>query len=128
MATTTVPHPNPRIDRGRDLYCEHADEITFEYGVWYVPSQHDATSVYEVVLGRRGESCKCHDFEYRQPEGGCLHIIAATIARAKSRQCAGCGQRSPHQEIVEVQDWHESLVFFEGDPVCIGCSRAHGLL
>jgi hypothetical protein len=132
MATTSVPvdrrESTTRGQRGCGLYREHAEEITFEDGIWYVPSQHDVTSVYEVVLGRRGDACECEDFEYRHPEGGCLHIIAATIARAKTRQCAGCGQRFPHREIVEVSVGHESLVFFIGDPVCTSCGLAHGLL
>jgi hypothetical protein len=79
MAKTIIAHPaqepQTRIDRGRELYRHHSDEITFEGGIWFVPSQHDATSVYEVILGRRGDACECKDFEYRQPEGGCLHIL-----------------------------------------------------
>src|SRR3954466_141058 len=117
MAKTIIAHPaqepQTRIDRGRELYREHAAEITFEDGIWYVPSQHDLTSVYEVLLARSGEDCECQDFEMRHPDGGCKHIVAATIARAKTRQCAGCGQRFPHREILEVQDYHESLTFFE---------------
>jgi hypothetical protein len=115
-----------RVERGRDLYREHSDVITFEDGTWYVPSQHNGTSLYEVVLGRRGESCECRDFEFRG--GPCLHIYAATIARAKTRQCAGCGLRFPHREVIEVQEDHDSLTFFVGDPVCASCALAYGLL
>ena len=132
MATTSVAQPGhqstTRVERGRDLYREHVAEITFEGDIWYVPSQHDLTSVYEVRLGRRGEDCECQDFETRHPEGGCKHIIAATIARAKSRQCAGCGQRFPHREIIEVHEDHDSLVFFIGDPLCGSCALDHGVV
>jgi hypothetical protein len=118
-----------RTQRGRDLYRQHADEITFEQGVWYVPSQHDSTSVYEVRLGRR-ESCECIDYGLHGHEDhfACKHIICATIARAKTRQCAGCSKRFPRREVVEVLDWHESLVFHEGDTVCAACALAHGVL
>jgi hypothetical protein len=126
MASTTVPYPTTRIDRGRKLYAEHADALTYVDGIWYVPSQHDTTSVYEVVLGCRGESCECEDFEHRQQ--ACKHIICATIARAKTRRCAGCSKRFPHREIVEVQEDHDSLTFFVGDPVCASCALVHGLL
>ncbi|MCA1670752.1 MAG: hypothetical protein LC799_00615, partial [Actinobacteria bacterium] len=30
--------PTTRVDRGRDLYAEHADEITYKDGSWFVPS------------------------------------------------------------------------------------------
>jgi hypothetical protein len=126
MADTTTLPAKPakdktiRTDRGRALYAEHADEIYCvlypESWVWLVPSQHDATSCYEVRLGRNS-SCECLDFGFQGHEGDCKHIVAATIARAKTRR-----------EIVEVQDFHESLNFFEGDPVCAGCALAHGVL
>jgi hypothetical protein len=62
MAKTIIAHhaqePQTRIERGRKLFEEHAPEIAFDpvEKVWLVPSQHDATSVYEVTLGRRGEA------------------------------------------------------------------------
>jgi len=73
MAKTIIAHPaqetQSRIGRGRKLYAEHAHEIRFDpvERFWLVPSQHDATSVYEVTLARRGEFCECKDFEYRSP-------------------------------------------------------------
>ncbi len=115
-----------RVERGRDLYAEHADEITYQDGVWYVPSEHEATSVYEVALGRRGESCECIDFEIRHPEGGCKHIVAATIARAKSTTCSCCGTRVPWRFVTEVQEEHESLTWFVGDLLCFSCLYDHG--
>jgi hypothetical protein len=119
MTTTTIAqpaHPSTRELRGLALYEEHGTEIWFEDGVWLVPSQHDATSVYEVTLGRRGEFCECADFEFRG--GRCLHIYAATIAWAKTAPCSGCSERFRHRDLVEVQ---ESLTYFEGDLLCHGC-------
>jgi hypothetical protein len=132
MAKTIIAHPaqepQTRIDRGRKLFAEHSGEIIFEaeLGIWYVPSQHDGTSCYEVILGRRGESCACADVEHRHQ--ACKHIICATIARAKTRQCAGCGQRFPHREIIEVSEDHESLTWFVGDKLCESCAIGHGVL
>jgi hypothetical protein len=98
VATTSVParvrEATTRIERGRALYAEHAEEIRFDEGVWLVPSQHDASSVYEVILGYRGESCECADYDHHGHEEACKHIVAATIARAKTAPCDGCGQPS----------------------------------
>jgi hypothetical protein len=131
MATETIAQPAPqppsRIDRGRQLYLELAEDIRYKQGVWYVPSQHDSTSVYEVRLGRR-ESCECHDFDFRSHIEPCKHVVAATIARAKTRQCAGCSKRFPRREMVEVHEEHDSLTFFVGDAVCASCALAHGVL
>jgi hypothetical protein len=118
-----------RIERGRLLYEEHGDQIWFEpvEKVWLVPSQNDGTSFYEVALGRRGEFCECKDFEYRSPEGGCVHIIAATLRKAKTFCCAGCGDRFPNREMFEVMD-PDHLAFFEGDALCEPCAHQHGVL
>ncbi len=130
MDKTIIAHPaqepQTRIERGRDLYAEHADEIRFDAAekVWLVPSQHDGTSVYEVSLGRRGESCECRDFEFRG--GPCLHIYAATIAKAKTATCNGCGDRFRYPELEEVTEEHNSLTWFVGDVLCPGCLLQHG--
>lgn len=126
MVKSSLAHPVPaRVLRGQELYREHSGEICFEGSVWYVPSQHDATSVYEVLLGRRGEMCERADFEHRGST--CKHIAAATIARAKTAPCVARGQRFPRREPVEVTEDHESLTWFVGDKLCRqGC--AHGVL
>lgn len=111
-----VQHHSTRESRGIALYRDHADEITFSEGVWLVPSQRDATSLYEVTIGRRGDVCECADFEHRGL--ACCHIVAATIARAKTATCAGCGERAMCRDLVEVQ---ESLTYFEGDLLCPAC-------
>lgn len=118
-----------RIERGRELYTEHGNEIRFDQAekVWLVPSQHDATSVYEVTLGRRGEYCECQDFEFRHPEGGCVHIIAATLRKAKTFRCEGCEDRFPNGEMFQIMD-DTHLSFFEGDCLCEECAHAHGVI
>ena len=128
MDTTRIAQPEQRTTRERRtsrslrgfaLYREHANEIRFEHGTWLIPSQSDLTSVYEVVLGRRGESCECRDFEFRG--GPCLHIYAATLARAKSTTCACCLTRVPWRLVTEVQEEDELLSFFPGDRLCVDC-------
>jgi hypothetical protein len=127
VATTefsaSTAHPPTRELRGIALYRDHADEIRFEDGVWFVPSEHEATSVYEVTLGRRGESCECQDFEIRCPEGGCKHIVTATIAKAKSTVCSCCGNRVPWKFATEVTEDHALLAWFPGDRLCGDCVR-----
>jgi len=113
-----------RILRGQKPYAEHVAEIRFEDGVWLVPSQHDATSVYEVVIGRRGESCECADFEHHC--GSCKHIVAATIAKAKTAPCVSCGQRFRHRGLYPVPG--DNLTFFESELLCRGCATGHGVL
>jgi hypothetical protein len=116
-----------RIERGRKLFEEHGDEIRFDpvEKVWLVPSQHDGTSIYEVRLGRE-EVCECSDWMHRSPEGGCKHVIAATLAKAKTFKCEGCGDRFPNREMFQVPEGH--LTFFEGDALCRECGLDHGVL
>ena len=127
MATTessASAHPSTRELRGIALYREHGEEITYLNGVWFVPSQNGATSVYGVVLAPRGESCECADFEFRGGSEACKHVIAATIARAKTAPCAMCGTRHKHRDLHEVGD--DNLTCFEGDLLCPGCAADHG--
>ena len=118
--------PTTREERGLALWREHADAIRFDAAerVWLVPSQHDSTSVYEVSIGRRGESCECADFGRRGAT--CKHIVAATIARAKTAACSGCGERFPHRELVEAME--DDLGVFEGERYCRPCARRCGVL
>jgi hypothetical protein len=129
MANVTVHQPNSRIERGRKLFAEHADAIRFDpvEKVWLVPSHNDATSLYEVTLSRRREYCECADFKHCSPEGGCKHIVAATLKRAKTFRCQGCGERFPNRELFEVLD-PAHLSFFEGDALCEECAYNHGVL
>ncbi len=114
-----------RVDRGRQLWEEHANEIRFDAagGVWLVPSQHEGTSVYEVTLGHRGEFCECADFEFRGE--ACKHILAATIARVKSTTCSCCGNRVPWRFVTEVTEDDGLLAWFVGDVLCDACVPGH---
>ena len=115
--------PSTRESRGLALYEEHRDEIRFSGGLWLVPSQNDVASVYEVRLGRR-ESCECRDFaRHSEP---CKHVFAATIARSKTRECAGCFGRFRGRDLFEVGGDH--LTFFEGEEFCHGCAHTHGIV
>jgi hypothetical protein len=122
--SSAAAHPSTREARGLALYREHADEITFSEGVWLVPSLSEETTVYEVRIGTRSASCECRDHGFRHID--CIHIHAATIAKAKTRTCDACGGRFRGRNLVEVGD--DSLTFFEGDELCRPCARAHGEL
>jgi hypothetical protein len=127
MATTSVQRDEPQSTRelrGLTLFEEHGSEMTYEDGVWFVPSQHDGTSVYAVVIGRRGEACECSDFEHRGQ--ACKHIVAATICRAKPGPCAECGCRFRHRDLCPVPE--DDLTYFGGDELCCEHARAHGVL
>ena len=92
----------------------------------YATTSDGGTSVYEVTLGRKGESCERRDFEFHGDRQPCKHIVAATIARAKTGRCDGCGERFPRRDMYEVPDDH--LTFFEGDELCRPCAGRHGVL
>lgn len=129
MIDATIPEaqrPSTRELRGIALYEEHGERIRFdrESRVWLVPSQREATSVYEVTIGRRGDVCECADFEHRGVSY--VHIHAATIARAKTATCSGCSGRFPHRDLEEVTEDHGSLAWFVRDRLCPGCLDFHG--
>lgn len=58
------------------------------------------------------ESCECPDFRKRQLP--CKHVYAASIVRAKSSECCGCGKWHPNRKVVEVMEDYESLTRFVG--------------
>ncbi len=129
MAAPSLAHvaqPSTRELRGLDLFREHGDRIVYEHGVWFVPSQHDGTSVYEVTLGHRGEACECIDYGYHGHEEPCKHVYAAVIARAKTGPCAECGRRFRGRDLYLVPG--DDLTFFEGDELCREHALAHGVL
>ena len=116
------------VERGRNLYLEHADHILKSYreGTWLIPSGSTEGKVYEVRLGRH-EFCECSGYGYH---GHCSHVVAATVAKAKSFSCDACGERVSHREMVEVSEEHLgwTLAFFLGEMVCLECAGDHGLL
>ena len=99
-----------------------SNEITFEDDMRFVPSSTDATTLYEVRLGRHGNVCECADHEHWGES--CPHIYAATIARAKSMTCSCCGQCVPWRFVTEVQEERELLSWLVGDRLCADC--VHG--
>jgi hypothetical protein len=107
-----------RVERGRALYAEHADEIKFERGSWLVPSNSVEGRFYAVRLGPV-ERCECSDHAYRGVQ--CQHISAAVIARAKSTTCDCCGNRVLWRFVSEVQEEDELLSWFVGDRLCADC-------
>ncbi len=121
--TAPSAHLSTRELRGLALFEEHGHEIRHEDGVWLVPSQHDATSLYEVRIGTRGESCECEDAVFGHT---CKHVYAAIIARAKTGPCAECGRRFRGRDLYPVPE--DDLTYFEGDELCYEHAASHGVL
>jgi hypothetical protein len=119
---TTVP-TTTRATRGLQLFRSRGDEIRRYRGtVWSVPSC-GGEGVYLVEL--TSGVCTCPDLP---PKGeSCKHVVAATVANAKSASCSGCGDRVPRRDLIEVTEDHESLTFFEGDHVCEDCALGAGV-
>ena len=123
-STAHPAHPSTREQRGLELYRERPDEIKHVRGlVWSVPSCTRA-GVYLVDLA--DSLCTCADMP---PSGQvCKHTTAATIARAKSGVCAGCGRRCRRRELVEcVEGSHDGLTYFDGDFLCPSCADNAGV-
>jgi hypothetical protein len=127
MATTesSAPaHPSTREQRGLELYRERGEEIKHvRASVWSVPSCTRA-GVYLVDLA--DGICTCPDIP---PAGeACKHTTAATIVRAKSGTCSGCGRRFRRRGLVEcVEGNHDGLTYFDGELLCPSCADAAGV-
>jgi hypothetical protein len=117
-------HPSTREQRGLALYHERGDEIKHVRGsVWSVPSCTRA-GVYLVDLADL--LCTCADWP--PTDEVCKHTTAATIARAKTAECAGCGLRFRRRELVECACGnHDNLTYFDGDLLCPACADAAGV-
>ncbi len=125
LADSRQPSTDPPgyLVRGRLLYEEHGASIKHLRGdTWLCPSGSEVAIVYEVRIGR-AESCECIGFGYR---GYCSHVVAVTIANAKSDECAYCYRRAPGRYCYVVGA--ESLTFYEGDVLCRKCAIVHGVL
>src|SRR5919202_1379476 len=109
-----------RVLRGQELYREHAVDFEHKNGAWLIASDTVPGRVYEVRLGP-AETCECADHEHRGSR--CKHIVAATIAHAKSRVCSCCGQRVLYRLTTEVAEEDELLSWFVGDVICADCIR-----
>jgi len=92
-------------------------------GGWVVAGSSGA--IYHVSLAC--ETCECPDHAYRGIV--CAHIHAATVARAKTRRCSGCGEPTPRTELVELhEDNHDNLTHFHGDRLCGECADNAGVV
>ncbi|MDP8951048.1 MAG: SWIM zinc finger domain-containing protein [Actinomycetota bacterium] len=112
-----------RADRALALYVEHAEAIalSFRRGTYEVPScSGDTTYAVQIVPQ---PLCSCPDF--RRGGADCKHILTVRVVRKHTSPCAGCGRRFRRRELFEVPEAHE--VFFEGDRLCGGCARKHGI-
>ncbi len=110
-----------REERGRLLFEESGSSIQHLEGhTWSVPGSNGTG--YLVNLDERGERCECADFEHRG--GSCKHIIAASIADAKSVTCSCCRERVLGRFVREVEDADGLLSWFVGDRICADCVRA----
>jgi hypothetical protein len=156
--TTTVAHPAPptnpnaRAERALELYRARVEEISsLGEDNFEVPSC-TGRGLYIVRYGGEVESCTCKDFEIRGE--ACKHLLAVGIAHARRRsgvkvvstlavaagdpfkaasktaECAGCGKRSAHGDVVEIGP--ELLTFgikvLEGERYCRPCARRRGVL
>ena len=52
----------------------------------------------------------------------------AVLPTRRLRPCAECGGRFIGRDLYTIMDWHESLMFFEGDSLCKECAGNHGVL
>ena len=109
-----------RIERGRELYRQHAEDFVYERGTWFLTSDTVPGRVYEVDVAR--ETCECSDFHIRNV--ACKHLMAAAIAHAKSSLCSCCGRRVLNQFLDEATEDDELLGWFVGDLLCPDCVEA----
>lgn len=124
MATSSVPHPTPttREQRGLALFRDQGDRIEHLDGYrWSVPSC-SGENVY--ITDLRHQSCTCPD--HRRHGIACKHLHAATVARAKSADCGGCGIRVRRREMVDVPDDHPTLGGLV-EELCGDCARSQGI-
>lgn len=125
MIEKSLPQRTTRQDRGLALFRDRGEEIEhLNRQRWAVPS---CSGEHRYVVDLRHQTCTCDDSIWQ--DGGCKHLVAATIQRSKTAACSGCGQRSSRRELVEVGEeqvaW--TLALFEGDRLCPGCALEHGL-
>ena len=133
MTNISLAHPahpstqpkTTRHERGIALGIERFDEIV-RVGPWEweVPSCSASPGDHAYVVNLKTRTCPCPD---RTPEGEQdKHVVAARYKKAKTATCIGCGGRFRHRDLYDVGE--DSLTFFEGDVLCGGCARDHGVL
>lgn len=127
MATESLAHratpTTTRESRGIRLFEQRGDDIQHLDGWrWRVPSC-SGEAVYVVDL--RAQSCQCPDYQRR--ELPCKHVYAASIARAKSADCGGCGRRVRRRNLHAVPEDHPTLGCLV-EELCGDCGRDQGIL
>lgn len=116
-------HPTTRHERGTKLCRERGDEIEHLDGYrWSVPS---CSGDHRYITDLRHQSCTCNDAIWTGR--GCKHLHAATIARAKSDECGGCGVRVRRRDLHSVPEDHPTLGGLV-DELCEPCARSQGTL
>ena len=88
-------------------------------GLWCVPT--GSGGFYAVALEPK-QRCECADYKHMRGPA-CQHIVAASIARAKSRTCSCCGLLVLGRFTSEVSEDDELLSWFPGDVLCSDCIR-----
>ncbi len=130
LTETSVAPTTTREQRGLALYREHGHLIEKVAPDFYLVPSQDGRRFYHVDY--REESCDCPDHAYRGVT--CVHIFAVGISlakrRAKTPPCAGCGERFPRRELVEVgpEQAEMSVEAREGERYCRPCARRAGVL
>ena len=123
MIEKSLAHPTTRRERGITLYRERSDEIAHLDGYrWSVPS---CSGDHRYIVDLRHQSCTCDDATWTG--GGCKHLAAATIARVKSVDCDGCGQRVRRRDLHPDPEDHPTLGGLV-DELCEPCANSAGAL
>lgn len=115
-----------RLARAAGLSRLHGREIaaSAEHAVYRVPSDSVANRLYVVSLSRW--VCECADFEHRGHP--CKHLYAAEMVRSSSAECADCNGRFLREDLHEVHEDHESMLWYPGDRLCRSCALSSGVL
>lgn len=127
---TSVPQigdaERARLARATEISREHGREIaeSAENAIWRVPSGADGARCYVVSLSRW--VCECRDFEFRGDP--CKHLYAAEMVRSSSAECADCNGRFLREDLHEVHEDHESMLWYPGDWLCRSCALSSGVL
>ena len=122
--TSLAPRRTTRQQRGIALFLERGEEIEHVEGWrWRVPSC-SGSGVYLVDL--RAESCECPDRPPSKAGEVCKHAVAATIARAKSADCPGCGKKVRQRHLRSVPEDHLTLGGLV-DELCTSCAVSQGV-
>ncbi len=147
IARLKAARPNlaTRIERAEHILVTHLSTANGTHKPIKVRVRADGSRSFVVRSGAKlrkvytvkgsGFTCDCPDS--RRRHSACKHGIACwlleraarrpssfAIAAPKTGACSACSERVPRRELTEVQDYHESLSYFEGDRLCPECFSA----